>query len=146
MNLDLNFVIPLMGAVFVFIGLYIRLGNMKRVYWKSPRSMTSYIPLGLVFIASAYFDEMALQPKPIYYGYIALFGVLVLFTLWFSTSAPNFIKPKWIRWVEKQPQNIQKAMAAEAEGNTEWLANVTSEAAVEAWGKQITRKAIIKKK
>lgn len=146
MKLDLDFVILLMGLAFIFFGLYMRLGNMKQVYWKSPRSMSSYIPLGLVFIGANYLDEMALQPKPIYYGYIVLFGLVVVLTLWFSTNAPDFMKPNWVRWVEKQPSHIQKAMAAEAEGNKDWLTNVTSETAVENWAKQITRKAIIKKK
>lgn len=146
MNLDLDFVILLMGLAFIFIGLYIRLGNMKAVYWKSPRSMTSYIPLGLVFITANYLDEMALQPRPIYYAYIVLFAALVAVTLWWSTNAPDFIKPQWVRWVEKHPSHIQKAMAAEAEGNKDWLMNVTSETAVDNWARQITRKAIIKKK
>ena len=146
MTLDLDFVILLMGLAFIFFGLYMRLGNMKQVYWKSPRSVSSYIPLGLVFIAANYLDEMALQPRPLYYGYIAVFAALVGVTLWWSTRPPDFMKPDWVRWVEKQPSHIQKAMATEAEGNKDWLMNVTSETAVDNWAKQITRKAIIKKK
>jgi len=146
MKLDIDFAILVMGAAFVLLGVFIRLGNLKQVYWKSPRSMTSYIPLGLVFIGANYLDDLALQPRPVYYAAIAVFAVLVGLTLWFSTKAPDFMKPAWIRWVEKHPERVRKAMAEEAEGNKEWQANVVSEEAVDAWARQISRKAPPSKK
>lgn len=142
---DVDFAITVMGAAFVLIGVFIRMGNLKQVYWKSPRSMTSYIPLGLVFMSASYLDDLALQPKPIYYTAIVIFAALVALTLWFSTKAPNFMKPQWTRWVEKNPERVRKLMAEEAEGNKEWKANVVSEEAVDAWARQINRKSVMKK-
>lgn len=145
MNLDLNLVVLLMGAVFVFFGIYIRMGNLKQVYWKSRRSVFGYIPLGLLFIMAGYYETASKQPFYIFYPYIALFVILVGLTLFVASRPPNFIKPDWIRWVEKYPNSIQKAMQAEVLDNTDWKSKLKSEADVDAWAKQLARKLPKKK-
>ena len=139
MKLDLNFLIPLMGAAFIFLGIYIRLGNMKQVYWKSRRSMYGYVPLGLVFIAAGYYNSASGWPQTLHYAYLSAFVILIVLTLYLTARPPDFIKPNWIRWIEKHPSNIQKAMQADVQDNNEWKDKVTSEAAVNAWAKQLAR-------
>jgi hypothetical protein len=145
MKLDINFVIPLMGVAFIFFGLYIRLGNLKQVYWKSRRSMFGYIPLGLIFLLAGYYDLASSQGPYIFYAYIALFVILGGHTVFLTARPPAFIKPDWIQWVEKHPINIQKAMQADVQENPDWKKNVTSETAVDAWAKQVGRKLPKKK-
>jgi hypothetical protein len=146
MQFDFNFFIPLLGAAFVLAGIYIRMGYMKQVYWKSRRSMFGYIPLGLVFILVGYYNTFSSQAPYIFYGYIALLAIMVMFTLYVSSSRPPaFIVPEWIKWVEKYPKNIQKAMRIEADVDDEWKQYVTSEAGVDAWAKELARKLPKKK-
>ncbi|HTX79268.1 MAG TPA: hypothetical protein VMC62_06345, partial [Longilinea sp.] len=130
---------------FVLFGILIRLGNMKQVYWKSRRSMFGYIPLGLVFLLVGYYTSFSEQAAYVFYAYIAALVVLIVFTLYVSSRPPEFIKPTWIKWVEKYPNRIQKAMRIEADVDDEWKQRVTSEAAVDAWAKELARKLPKKK-
>lgn len=145
MNIDLNYAIPVLGLIFILIGVYIRLGNLKQVYWKSRRNMVGYIPLGILFLVAGGYDFAFKQGGVIFYIYIALLVIVVGLTLYFATRPPDFLKPAWIRWVEKYPNAIQKAMAADVEDNGQWQENVSSEAAVDAWAKQLARKLPRKK-
>lgn len=145
MNLDLNYALPVMGAIFVIVGVYFRLGNLKKVYWKSPRSVVGYIPLGLVFIAGGFTNWASQQSKPVYYAYLAVFIALAGITLYLTARPPEFIKPEWTRWVEKHPKSIQKAMAASVDDDDSWKSRVTSQAAVDAWARELARKLPKKK-
>jgi hypothetical protein len=145
MKLDLNFVVPLLGAAFVFIGIYIRMGNLKQVYWKSRKSIFGYIPLGLVFILAGYYEKASKLEPVFFYAYIALFAIVAGLTLFVAARPPDFIKPNWILWIEKHPNNIQKAMQAEVQENEDWKQKVISEVEVDAWAKQLARKLPKKK-
>jgi len=140
MNIDVNYAISLLGIIFVFAGVFIRMGNLKQVYWRSSRSMVGYIPLGIVFIVAGLYDSASRQGGTKFYAYIALLVIVVGLTIYCAARPPDFIKPTWIRWIEKYPKAVQKAMAADVEDNSNWKENVTSEAAVNAWAKQLSRK------
>jgi hypothetical protein len=143
--LNINIFIPLLGAIFVLAGIYIRMGNIKQLYWKTRRSMYGYIPLGLVFILVGYYPNFAVQARYLYYGYIVVLAVMVVFTLYVSTKPPEFMKPTWVKWIEKHPKNVQKAMRRDAEVDDEWKQRVNSEADVDAWAKELARKLPKKK-
>jgi hypothetical protein len=145
MTIDPNFVIPLMGAAFIFFGISIRMGNLKQVYWKSRRSIIGYIPLGIVFIIAGVYETASKQPALIFYLYLAFFIIMVGLTIYCTARPPEFMKPTWVRWVEKYPRSVQKAMAAAVDDDTDWRQNVVSEGAVDAWAKQLTRKLPKKK-
>ncbi|MCC7129494.1 MAG: hypothetical protein B6D39_07175 [Anaerolineae bacterium UTCFX2] len=140
MNIDPNLAVSVLGVLFVFVGVFIRLGNMKPVYWKSPRTMVGYIPLGILFILASIYDFVSKQGVYIFYAYIALIVIVAGLTIYITSRPPNFLKPTWIRWIEKHPRPIQKAMAADVGVNDQWQQNVISEAAVDAWAKQLSRK------
>ncbi len=145
MNIDLNYAIPLLGILFIFAGILIRLGNLKQVYWKSSRSMVGYIPLGVLFLVAGLYDTASKQGAFVFYAYIALLVIVVALTIYLAARPPNFLKPEWIRWVEKYPKAVQKAMAADVAFDDQWKQNVASEAAVDAWAKQLSRKLPKKK-
>ncbi len=145
MNIDLNYAIPALGIIFIFAGIFIRLGNLKQVYWKSSRSMVGYIPLGLLFIVAGLYNAASKQGSYVFYAYIGLLIIVVALTVYLAARPPNFLKPDWIRWIEKYPKAVQKAMAADVEANDQWKQNVASEAAVDAWAKQLSRKLPKKK-
>ncbi len=147
MKIDPNYAVSLLGFLFIIAGIIIRLGNLKQVYWKSKRSMVvvGYIPLGFLFIIAGLYESASKQGSLVFYAYIALLAVVVILTLYTVTRPPNFLKPDWVRWVEKYPKAVQKAMADDVEVNEQWKQNVASEAAVDAWAKQLNRKLQKKK-
>ncbi len=145
MNIDLNIAVPVLGIIFIFAGVFIRLGNLKQVYWKSSRSMVGYIPLGILFLVAGLYDAASKRGSLVFYAYIALLVIVVALTIYLAARPPAFLKPEWIRWIEKYPKAIQKAMAADVEVNDKWKQNVSSEAAVDAWAKQLSRKLPKKK-
>jgi hypothetical protein len=55
------------------------------------------------------------------------------------------MKPTWVKWIEKHPKNVQKAMQRDAEVDDEWKQRVNSEADVDAWAKELARKLPKKK-
>ncbi len=142
MKIDTNSAVSILGFLFILAGVFIRLGNLKQVYWKSKRSMVivGYIPLGFLFIIAGLYEAASKQGSLVFYAYIALLAIVVILTLYIVTRPPNFLKPDWIRWIEKHPKAVQKAMAADVEINDAWKQNVASEAAVDAWAKQLSRK------
>ncbi len=145
MYIDVNYAIPLLGIIFLFAGVIIRLGNLKQVYWRSSRSMVGYIPLGIVFLVAGLYETASRQGGTVFYAYIALLVIVVGLTIYCAARPPDFMKPDWIRWIEKYPKSVQKAMAADVEDNSNWKENVASEAAVNAWAKQLSRKLPKKK-
>ena len=145
MKIDPNYAIPLLGIIFIFAGVFIRLGNLKQIYWKSSSSMVGYIPLGILFIVAGLYEFASRQSTVVFYAYIALLVIVVGLTLYCGTRPPVFLKPAWIRWIEKYPKPVQKAMAADVADNSQWKQNVASEAAVDAWAKQLARKLPKKK-
>ncbi len=142
MKIDTNFAVSILGFLFIIAGIVIRLGNLKQVYWKSKRSMVivGYIPLGFLFIVAGLYESASKQGSLVFYAYIALLAIVVVTTLFIVTRPPNFLKPDWIRWIEKYPKSVQKAMADDVEVNDQWKQNVASEAAVDAWAKKLSRK------
>ncbi len=147
MKIDTNYAVGLLGLIFIGVGVFIRLGNLKQVYWKSKRSMVivGYIPLGILFIIAGLYESASKQGSTVFYAYIAVLVIVVVLTLYIVTRPPNFLKPDWIRWIEKYPKAVQKAMAEDVEINDQWKQNVASEVAVDAWAKQLGRKLAKKK-
>jgi hypothetical protein len=133
-------IIRAFGVFFVLFGITIRLGYWKKLYWQSKGGIYGYIPLGLLFVWYSYYDWLAgffANAMVIYY---AVFGLLILASVFLSVKTPSWIKPKWIIWVEKHPQKILKRMAEEAKDNAEWENQVVSQESVDQWAKKLAAK------
>jgi Zn-dependent protease with chaperone function len=133
-------IIRAFGVFFVLFGITIRLGYWKKLYWQSKGGIYGYIPLGLLFVWYSYYDWLAdffANAMVIYY---AVFGLLILASVFLSVKTPSWIKPKWIIWVEKHPQKILKRMAEEAKDNSEWENQVVSQESVDQWAKKLAAK------
>jgi hypothetical protein len=145
-GLDQQFLLRLMGAGFALMGLGARIGVWKKWYWGTRGGAYTYFPLGVLFILytyDAYFKE-ALGPYYFLY-WVAIIAVAILI-LWWAARPPTFVKPKWVRWVEKYPKHVIQAMADEVEAGKAWEENITSEEAVDTWAKGLKAKPHKKKK
>jgi hypothetical protein len=135
-----SWIIRLLGIFFVMLGLTIRMGYIKKLYFASRGGIYGYIPMGLLFVLYTYFEGVtATNPAMINY-YYAAFGILLALTVYLSIAKPRFVKPTWVTWVEKYPEKVIKAMAEDVKSNNEWEKNTVSEEAVDKWAKSLKRK------
>jgi hypothetical protein len=123
------------GLVFVGLGVVARLGIWKKWYWQSRGGAYAYIPLGCLFLLYSFYT-----PIKNYLGaYDWLFPVLFAFILgigvWLSVRPPSFVKPVWVRWVEKHPRYIIEAMTVSAKKSNDWERFVISEESVDTWAR-----------
>ena len=137
LNLNPQIFLQVLGIVFIGIGLAARLGLWKKWYWKSSGTVYSYIPLGLMFILFS-LETMAKERLASYiWLFWAFFVVLIALGIWWVMRTPAFIKPTWVRRVEKHPRNALKAMQEAVEDDPDWEQHVVSEEAIIAWIKTL---------
>jgi hypothetical protein len=133
-----------LGLFFIFLGSGVRLGYWKRWY------------LGP--------DDPIFYPKPGVYGLIplglALFCTLLVLVLpepWqtFATWAafsfaglcillvglqPWWIKPKWVRWLEEENDDILDRLIQEARWTKDWEKRIATQEGLEAWVAEVREK------
>lgn len=143
---DQQALLRLMGIGFALMGLGARVGAWKKWYWGSRGGAYAYLPLGLMFILYTYDDYFKENFRPYYFLYWAAIIVVAILILWLAARPPDFVKPRWVRWVEKHPKHVISAMAAEVEAGEAWEDNVKSEDAVDQWAKKLKGKPPKKKK
>ncbi|MEA4811667.1 MAG: hypothetical protein VB108_03740 [Anaerolineaceae bacterium] len=136
-SIDNDFALNMIGLGLVAFGLYIRFGNWKDWYWKTRGGMYGYIPLGLMMLAEA--NYKAVIPNAPRYVSISLMVALLLFALFLTLKQPKWIKPKWVNWIESQPKKVQQAMLVSAASDKNWSEHTASEAAIEAWVKELKK-------
>jgi hypothetical protein len=133
--------LQVIGGIFIALGLATRFGLYKKWYWGGRGGAYAYLPLGLMFILftfNSWAEESLTQTM--YYGYIALFGLFGVFCIWWSLKPPGFIKPRWVRWIEKHPRRVVRMMKSEVEAGEEWEEIIKSEEEVDKWAKSLRGK------
>jgi hypothetical protein len=132
------------GLTFIVVGIGIRLG-----YWKK------------WYLAP---DDPIFYPKPGVYGFVPLglfcwctLLVLVLSEPWqtFATWAafsfvilgiflvglqPWWIKPKWVRWLEEENDDILDRLIQEARWTKDWEKRIATQEGLEAWVAEVREK------
>jgi hypothetical protein len=135
--MDTKLYIQILGGIFIVVGILIRLGFWKGWYWRSRGGGYAYIPMGIVLLLYTYISEIEAIGGFIYYGYIALFLIFIGLTVYFSLRPPEWMKPKWVKWVEKYPKSVVKAMKEAAlEGNLDWKDNLDDEESIDKMAKK----------
>lgn len=139
--MNTNLYIRLLGVFFIVVGIIVRIGIWKSWYWRSRGGAYAYIPMGMVFILYTYLPEMQAVGGALYYGFIAVFLIMIALTVYFSLRPPVWIKPKWVLWVESHPKSVVKAMKnAAIDSNLDWKGQVDSEEAVALLAKKFRSK------
>ncbi|NPV39791.1 MAG: hypothetical protein HPY72_00400 [Anaerolineae bacterium] len=133
-------IIRMLGIFFVMLGIVIRMGYLRKLYFASRGGIYGYIPMGLVFILYTFYEEVkTTRPELIYY-YYAAFGILIAAAVYLSVAKPRFIKPAWTIWLDKYPEKVIKSMTEDIKNNPDWEKNTVNEEAVERWAKSLKRK------
>jgi len=144
-NFDKQLLIQAFGVIFIALGIASRLGYWKKWYWHPRGSSYGYIPYGCIFVFYSYNDKLLDLFSPNQWIVYIIYILFFVIGLWFSISPPKFMKPAWIRWVEKYPSNIIDGMRNEAKGNTAWEVHIKNEAAVDTWAKSVKASKALKK-
>lgn len=142
LNIEQGQIIRLLGFGFVLIGLAARLGYWKKWYWKTSTAAYGYIPLGLVFILFSYNELAEGQLGDRYFLYLIGFGFLAICVVWFTQRPMNFLKPRWVRWVEVHPARIRKLMEQQVEDGEDWEHHIESQETVDAWARRLKGKPL----
>lgn len=138
-------IIRLLGLGFIGAGLVARFGTWKKWFWKTRKAPYGYIPLGLLFILFTYSDLAEEQLGDRYFLYLVAFALLGICVVWFSQRPMEFLKPRWVRWLEAYPPRILTLMEQQVDRGEEWESHVASEEAIAAWAKSLKGKPLRKK-
>jgi hypothetical protein len=136
-NFNTELLIQAFGVIFIILGIAARVGYWKNWYWQVRGSTYGYIPYGVIFILASYNDALKNVFSPNEWIIYIFYGVFLGIGLWFSIRPPQFMKPTWVRWIEKYPANIIEAMRSEAKNDTAWGKNTKDETTVDAWAKSV---------
>lgn len=135
--MDSTWIIRGLGLFFILLAFAIRTGYFKNLYWRSKGGIFGYLPMGLLFLWYAYYDQITQSTAQATYVFYLVFVVLIALTLWFALRTPQWAKPDWIKWVEKYPTHIRKRMAEEAGENKDWESLVVDEESVKKWARKL---------
>lgn len=132
-NFNTQLLIQAFGLIFMSLGTAARLGYWKKWFWQVRGSIYGYIPLGGLFILYTYDEALIKLFMPYPWITWIIYGMLLFLGIWFTARPPTFMKPLWIRWIEKYPDNIVEAMRNDAKDNPEWENHIKTEAMVDLW-------------
>jgi hypothetical protein len=134
-NINTQLVLQAFGLVFIGLGVVARLGIWKKWYWQSRGAAYGYIPLGILFLLYSFYTPLNDLLGSFQWVFPVSFAIILAIGLWLSIRPPFFVKPVWVRWVEKHPGYIIEAMANSAKKSSEWEQHVVSEEAVDTWAR-----------
>ena len=142
MNFQLDFPIMLgtFGVVFLVLWIFALLGVWKKWYWRSQTGMVyGYIGISLASFAAA-FQAKILEASN---GAQWLSDGLIIFALGLAISlaylSPKFLKPKWIRQIEREPKYVYKAMVTQINDGFAWQEKLIDYYTLESWIKEIKK-------
>jgi hypothetical protein len=137
----------IIGIAFLFFGILVRSGRHKRWYLHkgdplyNPKEFALVcIPFGLMMLL---FGIALVLPTPearqaiFWWGAfpLGIAGAVLLF--W----PPDWIKPAWLRWLEKNNEDIVLLILLEdARETPDWERRVATQAGLEAWVAEVRRK------
>ncbi len=145
-GIDPSDLIIIIGVGFILLGIAARMGYWKKWYWGTRGGAYAYLPAGLVFILYTYDGYFKESLGSYYFLYWVAIILLVGCCIWWAIRPPAFIKPDWVRWIEKHPRQVKNAMAAEVEAGKAWEDYIISEDAVDQWAKSLKGKPPKKKR
>jgi hypothetical protein len=139
-GIDESLLTRIIGAAFVLLWLAARLSLWKRWFWRSPRSVYPYLPIGLVFLVYPEYERAQAAGGTEATVYLAILIALGLIAIWWMIRPPAFVKPDWVRWIQKHPESTYTAMRDLVNEGAEWRDQITDQRAVDRWARRVGRK------
>lgn len=139
----------LIGLFPIGIFVIVKFGIIKSWYviksvpgFFSARMIYGALPLGVGFIVIIlapllpYYDKLNINIWDI------LFYIFIILTFVFMIAPPNWLKPKWLQWLEREHGDQLDLLVKEAQamGRWRWEARVETQEGLEKWVKEVRRK------
>jgi hypothetical protein len=136
----------LFGFIIFGVGFYVRLGFMRAIFavkgnpvFAPPNLVYGLMPLGLSGILIAFgglFPTQALRDWSLDAAFV-LTVLAIILAIW----QPWWLKPKWLRWLEKEHGDIIEILWEEVrkEGHA-WERRVRTQEQLEQWVAEVRRK------
>jgi hypothetical protein len=134
------------AAIFLTWGILVRIGYLRTSYavrgnpvFAPPALLHSLTFLGLAmgFLAVIPFVPKETRPDLVDYVIIPLWILTLVLAIW----QPRWLKPKWLRWLEREHGDIIEVLWKEVreEGHS-WGRRVRTQEELEAWVAEVRRK------
>lgn len=140
----------IIGIPFFVFGVLVQLGKYKRWYLRegdplyNPKEFAYVcIPagLGIIFFGIALFLSTHEARQMVFWGIVfPLCIALIVLLIWL----PDWIKPAWVRWLEKEHGDILHLLLRQARRTPNWEQRVATQAGLEAWVAEVRDKYLLK--
>ncbi len=139
-NFDVGLLLIVFGSAFIIAWLMGLFWNWRSWYWRSQRAIYGYLPIGLLFFLANW--EVQLQNIPFLNIWVlrGLYLLLISVAIWLTVRPPEFIKPKWIQQIEREPKWVYKEMVNQINKGYDWKKRFVDNNSLESWIKEIKRK------
>ncbi len=137
-----------LGLFFLIIGIKIRLGRWRGIYAAKgypvymPRALASVgIPLALTFFSMGILAILPIAKED--RGNIFLYGTfpLLIMTYILAIWQPWWLKPKWLRWLEKEHGEIIGILWEDVRKDRRgWERRVRTQQGLEEWVAEVRQK------
>jgi hypothetical protein len=138
------------GTVFLVVGMLVWTGRYKRWYLHegdplySPKEIFYIlIPIGLASLSLGLAAFLPTKPeRSTAFLWVTLPLALAASLLLFFT--PDWIKPAWVRWLEKNHGDMLLLLLREARRTPNWEKRVATQEGLEAWVAEVRDKYTLK--
>jgi len=136
-RLDVDLTLTAIGIGLIAFGFYVRFGKWKEWYWKTRGGVYGYVPLGLMLVVeSNYMRVIPNAPRFVSLGILVLLAACAFYLI---IKQPEWVKPKWVHWLDNQPKRVRQAMQEDAQLDKNWSQHTNSPDAVELWAKELKK-------
>ncbi len=151
MNID-DFIIFLflgvLGFLFFLLGILLRLGHWRWIFAMKGHSVLTpsslalvFVPIGLLTMFLGFVPMLPLSKEIRLNLGIYLFIPLVVVTFISAILQPNWLKPIWLRWLEKEHGDIIHLLWEDVrEDRWGWERRVKTQKDLETWVNEVRRK------
>jgi hypothetical protein len=133
------------GLAFIVGGLLFHLGCWRSWYltpdtiFGARPALYGFVPMGLAIICFAIVILLpSLETRRTVGAYVIL--PLAILAVILSFWQPKWLKPKWVRWLEENNQDILELIVEEGRKTKEWGKVVATQEGLEAWVAEVRRK------
>jgi hypothetical protein len=140
--LDADLMLTALGIGLTAFGIYVHFGKWKEWYWKTNGGIYGYVPLGLMLVVESNYKRVI--PNAPRYVSVAILVLLAVLAIYLKIKQPEWVKPKWVRWLDGQPKRVRQAMQADVLLDKNWAQHTNSQEAVELWVKELKKNIKVK--
>jgi hypothetical protein len=134
------------GTGILVVGVLVWTGRYKKWYlhegdplYTPKEFLYVWIPLGLAFLAWGLAALLPTQPERLI-GFLVISLPLALTAGFLLFWLPDWIKPAWVRWLEKNHGDILFLLLREARRTPNWEKQVATQDRLEAWVAEVREK------